>query len=368
MANGLYEPEDCESERTVIISELQGGENDPEQLLDTEVTATAFHAHPYRHPTIGWLSRSPVDDARRPLRPLPAVLHPEQRDARRRRRRRHRRGAAARRAPFGDIPPARCPPRVAHRRAAAARRAPRARRTEGTTAYLKLAYHAPAATDPDFFPLLVLDAVLTGRQGGEPLVVASATAAAAKRAALPRAGRARPGLVGVRGAAADRAIRSSTPSRCTASDGVAARGRRGGRAPRSSTACAASGITPAELETAPPPAARAPRVRDRQRHQHRASARLLPHDRRRRPVSPPLGRRSPRSGSTRSRASRGAAGVREPDGGMVPADRRCGRRGHAGGGGARMSDQPAIAGCRRSVTSSRTAPSCSPSRPRRTRR
>ncbi len=55
MANGLYEPDDCESERTVIISELQGGENDPDQLLDQEVTAMAFRAHPYRHPTIGWL-------------------------------------------------------------------------------------------------------------------------------------------------------------------------------------------------------------------------------------------------------------------------------------------------------------------------
>ena len=50
----LYEPEDCESERTVIISELKGGENDPEHLLDTELTATAFKVHPYRHPTIGW--------------------------------------------------------------------------------------------------------------------------------------------------------------------------------------------------------------------------------------------------------------------------------------------------------------------------
>src|SRR4249919_2596249 len=56
MANGLYTPEDCESERTVIISELQGGENDPDQLLDQELTAAAFKAHPYRHPTIGWLS------------------------------------------------------------------------------------------------------------------------------------------------------------------------------------------------------------------------------------------------------------------------------------------------------------------------
>src|SRR5947207_2670516 len=55
MANCLYHPEDCESERSVIISELQGGENDPDQLLDQELTATAFKAHPYRHPTIGWL-------------------------------------------------------------------------------------------------------------------------------------------------------------------------------------------------------------------------------------------------------------------------------------------------------------------------
>src|SRR4029078_12399799 len=56
MANCLYDPEDCESERTVIISELQGGENNPDQLLDQEMTATAIQAHPYRHPTIGWLS------------------------------------------------------------------------------------------------------------------------------------------------------------------------------------------------------------------------------------------------------------------------------------------------------------------------
>ena len=56
MANCLYDPADCESERTVIISELQGGENDPDTLLDQELTAAAFKAHPYRHPTIGWLS------------------------------------------------------------------------------------------------------------------------------------------------------------------------------------------------------------------------------------------------------------------------------------------------------------------------
>jgi zinc protease len=35
----------------------------------------------------------------------------------------------------------------------------------GTTSYLKMAWHAPAATDPDFFPMLVLDAILTGAKG-----------------------------------------------------------------------------------------------------------------------------------------------------------------------------------------------------------
>ena len=83
MANCLYHPDDCESERTVIISELQGGENDPDQLLDQELTATAFKAHPYRHPTIGWLSDLADDDARRSLRLLPPLLRSEQRDARR---------------------------------------------------------------------------------------------------------------------------------------------------------------------------------------------------------------------------------------------------------------------------------------------
>jgi zinc protease len=36
---------------------------------------------------------------------------------------------------------------------------------EGTTSYLKLAWHAPAVSDPDFFPMLVLDAALTGAKG-----------------------------------------------------------------------------------------------------------------------------------------------------------------------------------------------------------
>lgn len=167
MARGLYEPDDCESERTVIISELQGGENDPDQLLDTEVTATAFRAHAYRHPTIGW-----IDDLRSMTRDdlfghyrqhyVPGnatlvVVGDVDADDVLRRAQKH----------FGTIP-ASAAPSPGSRRAAEPAQIGERRvllEREGTTAYLKFAWHAPAATDPDFFPMLVLDAALTGAKG-----------------------------------------------------------------------------------------------------------------------------------------------------------------------------------------------------------
>ena len=126
--NGLYEPDECESERTVIISELQGGENDPDQLLDTEVTATAFRAHAYRHPTIGW-----IDDLRSMTRDdlyghYRRYYIPEQRHAGRRRRRRCRRGAARARKSTSA--------RIAADAAAGAARAPPSRRRSASGASL----------------------------------------------------------------------------------------------------------------------------------------------------------------------------------------------------------------------------------------
>src|SRR4029079_11623045 len=165
MANGLYDPADVESERTVIISELQGGENDPEQLLDQELTADAFHAHPYRHPTIGWLGDLQTmtrDDLfgyyRQHYLPHNATLvivgDVATDDA--------LRGAARQFGgiPASDRPKTRYTPepeQLGERRFTISK--------EGTTAYLKIGHRAPAATDEDFFALLVLDAVLTGAKG-----------------------------------------------------------------------------------------------------------------------------------------------------------------------------------------------------------
>jgi len=165
MAGCLYDPEDCESERTVIISELQGGENDPDQLLDQELTATAFKAHPYRHPTIGWLSdlqSMTREDLygyyRRHYIPNNATLvvvgDVDTDDVLRRVERQ-----------FGAIAPGVAPPRQATLEPEQTGERRLTIRKEGTTAYLKIGYHAPAATDRLFFPALLLDAVLTGAKG-----------------------------------------------------------------------------------------------------------------------------------------------------------------------------------------------------------
>jgi zinc protease len=165
MANCLYHPDDCESERTVIISELQGGENDPDQFLDQEIVATAFKAHPYRHPTIGWLGDLQTmtrDDLygyyRRYYIPNNATLvivGDVDADDALRRVEQH----------FGRVPAGEAPPRL---RTVEPEQTGERRvviRKPGTTAYLKVAYHAPGVTDPGFYALLVLDAVLSGAYG-----------------------------------------------------------------------------------------------------------------------------------------------------------------------------------------------------------
>ena len=161
----LYDPADCESERTVIISELQGGENDPEQLLDTEVTSTAFKVHPYHHPTIGWLTDLQTmtrDDLyghyRRYYVPSNATLvivgDVDTDDVLKKVEKQ-----------FGAIPPGAPPARI--RQVEPEQQAERrvVLRKEGTTAYWKAAFHAPAFEDESFFPLLVADAVLNGAAG-----------------------------------------------------------------------------------------------------------------------------------------------------------------------------------------------------------
>jgi zinc protease len=53
MVHSKFSPYEVKSERTVIISERQGHENEPTFRLYEEVQAAAFRVHPYHHAVIG---------------------------------------------------------------------------------------------------------------------------------------------------------------------------------------------------------------------------------------------------------------------------------------------------------------------------
>ncbi|MFD2940145.1 M16 family metallopeptidase [Flavobacterium notoginsengisoli] len=64
MRNSLLTKEDKEAEMTVVRNEFERGENNPNSLLDKEIWASAYIAHPYHHSTIGWKSdieKAPIE-------------------------------------------------------------------------------------------------------------------------------------------------------------------------------------------------------------------------------------------------------------------------------------------------------------------
>jgi zinc protease len=56
MRNLWLREADRQSEMTVVRNEYERGKNDPDNVLVEEVTAAAYVALPYHHPTIGWRS------------------------------------------------------------------------------------------------------------------------------------------------------------------------------------------------------------------------------------------------------------------------------------------------------------------------
>ncbi|HET8999598.1 MAG TPA: pitrilysin family protein [bacterium] len=166
MRNSLFNPDEVGSERTVIISEREGAENNPEYALYEEVEAAAYRVHTYRHAVIGYKSdllaitrddlvrhyqtyyvpnnavvvavgdfdsASLLREIRTSFEPIPAGSPP---------------------------PPVRSvePPQEGERRVSV-------RRPGGAVPQLQMAFHAPAAGDPEFFPVLLLDGVLSGFKG-----------------------------------------------------------------------------------------------------------------------------------------------------------------------------------------------------------
>lgn len=162
MVNSLFDPEEVESERTVIISERQGNENEPLFKLGEELQAAAFRVHPYHHEVIGDLAdlqsmqredlfrhfrayyvpnnavlaiagdfetQAMLDRVRELFEPIPGGPDPQR-----------------------LVRPE--PPQSGERRVTV--------EGPGETTYIQIAHHVPEASHPDFFPLTVLDSLLTG--------------------------------------------------------------------------------------------------------------------------------------------------------------------------------------------------------------
>jgi zinc protease len=56
MAGAAFAPDGFLSEKDVVLEELRLGLNDPYDAVFDEVTSTAYHAHPYANPILGWMS------------------------------------------------------------------------------------------------------------------------------------------------------------------------------------------------------------------------------------------------------------------------------------------------------------------------
>jgi len=173
MVNSNFDPDEVASERTVIISEREGAENFPGFLLSEEVTSTAFKVHPYHHEVVGWkcdLQQMTREDLYHHYRtyyvPNNAILAAAgdfQTDALLERIR-----ELYEPIPHGSaIAPIRAvePPQLGERRSVV--------HGQGETFYVQMAFHAPGAGHADFFPLVILDTILSGAKsmslwGGSP--------------------------------------------------------------------------------------------------------------------------------------------------------------------------------------------------------
>jgi zinc protease len=162
MSRSLFDPGEVRSERTVIISEREGHENEPTFRLSEEVQSAAFRVHSYHHEVIGDMAdlRSMTrEDLYRHYKahyvPSNAVvaIAGDFRTAEMLARIRHLFGDLPRRPrPPSDIRPE--PPQRGQRTVVV--------EGPGETAFLEVAYRTPPASHEDFFPLAVLDSILAG--------------------------------------------------------------------------------------------------------------------------------------------------------------------------------------------------------------
>jgi zinc protease len=162
MRNSIFDKDETELERTVVISEREGNENEPLFRLGEAVQQSAFAAHPYRNQVIGELNDLKSisrDDLYQHYRDHYAPNH-------------------ALIAITGDFDTKKVVSQISklygaidHQKAPIHTPVPepelhKSQKIEiegpGDTIYLQISYRSPAANCNDFFALTVLDSLLSG--------------------------------------------------------------------------------------------------------------------------------------------------------------------------------------------------------------
>jgi zinc protease len=162
MVNSKFDLEEVESERTVIISEREGSENEPLFRLGEAMQTQAFRSHPYRNEVIGSiedLHQIKRDDLYQhyrsyynPTNAILAIAGDFKASEMLAQIKELYKNVSA--APLPAHPAQFEPPLSKERRVEI--------KGPGETTYLKIAYRAPAADQADYFSFTLLDSLLTG--------------------------------------------------------------------------------------------------------------------------------------------------------------------------------------------------------------
>ncbi|MBI1854324.1 MAG: insulinase family protein, partial [Chloroflexi bacterium] len=162
MINSEFDEKEFSSERTVVISEREGDENEPMFRLGEAVQQAAFRIHSYHHEIIGDvadLKTMTRDDLYKHYRayyvPNNAVMGVagdfDTKDM-----------LARIQELFESIPAGPIPPRLARPEPEQRGEVRLSVEGPGETVYTQVAYRFPPASHPDFFALSVLDSLLAG--------------------------------------------------------------------------------------------------------------------------------------------------------------------------------------------------------------
>lgn len=165
MTKSIFDAKEVASERTVIISEREGSENEPMFLLGEAVQHASFRVHPYHHEIIGDM----------------ADLHTITRDDLYNHYRSYYVPNNATFSLAGDfdtksmlkrikelfepIPKGNIPPRLARPEPERKGELQLTVEGPGETTFTQVAYPFPNALDADYFPLQVLESLLNGASG-----------------------------------------------------------------------------------------------------------------------------------------------------------------------------------------------------------